>query len=245
VADNVGREELKLALKLATSFERADLSSEVLSSHEAEQIALEVGLPLDEFRGALAEARSSRLGRGKWLGPSPLLSAEASVSRPATAREAARAIAEGQAGLPQIAQGAEEVAPGIWRSSSRSSLLQVASDPLRTRVSAAANRGVFKAATILGTTGAGGFIGSQLGGLLSLMSAVGSPSAMAAGIGLGAVGGLVSGFVAGVSLWKASARSSQARLYQAVDRMRDALSPGADKESGDASEAGAPSIGDT
>ncbi|TVP78486.1 MAG: hypothetical protein EA352_01980 [Gemmatimonadales bacterium] len=111
-------------------------------------------------------------------------------------------------------------------------------------MSAAANRGVFKAATILGSTGAGGFIGSQIGGLLGVMSAVGSPSTITAGIALGAVGGLASGFVAGVSLWKASARSSQARLYQAVDRMRDALLPGTEKESGDSSEAGAPRIGD-
>jgi len=61
---------------------------------------------------------------------------------------------------------------------------------------------------------------------------------------LGGAGGLACGFVAGVSLWKASARSFQVRLYQAVDRMRDALSSPADKESGDASEAEAPSIGD-
>ena len=224
MADKVGGDELMLALKLAASLERDDASSGALSSEEAEQIAREVGVPLEDFRRALAETRSSRLGQGQWLGPSALLSAEAFVHGPVAARDAARAISEGQAGLPQLVQGAGEVASGIWRSSSRNSLLQVASDPLRSRVSAAANRGLFKTATILGATGAGGFIGGQLGALLT-SGFMGEVSSMVAvGIAVGSVGGLASGFLAGVSIWKASARSFQARLYQAVDRMRDVLS---------------------
>lgn len=224
MADKIDRDELTLALKLATSLERDDASSGALSSGEAQRIAREVGIPPEEFRRALVEARSSRLGHGHWLGPAALLSAEASLPGESDARGAARAIAEGQAGLPQIAQGTSDVAPGIWRSSSRGTLLQVASNPLQTRVSAAANRGIFKATTILGSMVGAGFIGGQLGALLAsgIMGEV--SSTVAVGIAVGGVGGVIAGFFLGVSLWKASARSLQGRLYQAVDRMRDALS---------------------
>lgn len=235
MVDEVRRDELALALELATSVEREGASPGAVSRDEAEQIARDVGISLEDFRTALAEARSSRLGRGRWLGPAALLSAEASVPGPSDSRDAARAIAEGQAGLPQITEGASEIASGVWRSSSRGSLLQVSCDPRRTRVSAAASRGLLKATTILGTTGAGGFIGGQLGALVisGLMGEV--SSTVAVGIAVGGVGGLVSGFFSGVALWKASARAYQNRLYEAVDRMRDALSPDRREERANAS----------
>lgn len=223
MTDRVDREDLALALELATTDDRDGRAAGALSPAQAEQIAREVGIPIEEFRRALAEVRANRLGRGRLLGPSPLQSAEATVVGPVTGDRAARAIAEGQAGLPQVAEGATEVAPGIWRSAARGSLVQVTSGGASSRVSAAANRLVFKATTIVGSTGAGGFVGAQLGGLLTsgLMGEV--SSTVAVGIAVGGVGGLLSGFAAGVSFWKASARTFQARLHQAVDRMRDTL----------------------
>lgn len=244
MADTVGREELALALKLATSDVSGERDAEGLSPGQAEEIAREVGIPLDQFRRALADARASSLGRTRWLGPSPLQSAEASVRGSATPDRAARAIAEGQAGLPQLTTTPIESAPGIWRSATRGSLLQVTSSASSTRVSAAANRTLFKATSILGSTAVGGFIGGQLGGLLTTAQFGEVNSSVAVAIAVGGVGGLLSGFAAGVKIWKVSARTFQARLYQAVDRMRDTLAEEPDQYLSDASGPGSPSSGD-
>jgi len=242
LADRVDREELALAIRLATSVED---SSDSLAPEQAELIAREVGIPVDQFRRALAEARSSVLGRGQWLGPSALQSVSASTPG-ATSRDAAlRALAAGQAGLPQIPAGAHQAAPGVWRAASRSSLIQLSAGDSSSRISAAANRVVFKGATILGSTGFGGFIGGQLGGLVStgLLGEVSSTVALS--IAVGGVGGLVAGLMGGVAVWRSSAKAFQVRLHEAVDRMRESLEDERASEDMDALEARPPTSGDT
>jgi hypothetical protein len=102
-------------------------------------------------------------------------------------------------------------------------MLQISTDSLGTRVTAAADRGVLKAITIVSTTGFGGFLGAELGVLVSSVFMGEVNSAVAVAMAMGGVGGLASGFFSGVALWRASARAMQNRLYQAVEKMRGAL----------------------
>jgi len=223
MTDNLGREELMLALKVAAAIDRDAPASDQVSRRQAEEIAKEVGITPAQFREALAQARSLQLDSGKLLGPSSSMSVEASVMREVTSRDAARAIAEGQAGLPQMSPKPVEVAPGVWRSSSSRTLLQISSDPSGTNLSAAANRGLLKASTIMGATGVGGFVGAQLGTLVTVVLTGDVSSTVALGLALGALGGIASGFASGVVLWRSSARLMQTRLHRAVDRMRGTL----------------------
>jgi hypothetical protein len=224
-SDPVTRGELALILDRASAMERT--ADGELSREEAERIAVEVGVSPDDFHRALAEVRASRLGRDSLLGPPATLSTVSRIPAlptPNTGDDIVRAMLQGQTVLPQYQARIEEVAPGVWRSSTRGSLLQVTTGGTGTEVAVTASRPWTKVSMILGGSGVGGLLGGQLGALLAI-GLTPSPGAVGVAIAAGGVAGLVAGLWAGASTWRATARSLQNRMMQAADRVRSELSP--------------------
>lgn len=221
-SDPVTRGELALILDRASALERA--TDEELSREEAERIAAEVGVSADDFHQALAEVRASRPGRGRLLGPPATLSTVLRIQTRPRGDDIVRAMVHGQAILPQYQARVEEVAPGVWRSATRDTLLQVSTGEAGTEVVVTISRPRSKAWMILFGAGAGAFIGSQLGALL-LVGLVGTLGAFGAIIAAGGVAGLAAGLWVGASTWRNTARALQDRMMQAADRVRSELSP--------------------
>ena len=221
MSDLIDRSELALVLDKAVAVEGD--GDERLSLHEAERIAGEVGIPAEEFRRALAAVRSARLGKGRLLGPPASLSTHSRSSARARGEEIVRAMAQGQAVLPQFQAEIEEVVDGVWRSSTRGTLVQVSSGRNGTEVVVSASRPFTKASLLVGSTAVGGFIGGQLGALISMGLGGDPSSAVGLAIAAGGVGGLVAGFSAGAAMWRSTARALQDRMIQAAARIRGEL----------------------
>ena len=225
-SDPVTRGELALILDRASAMEQT--ADEELSREEAERIAAEVGVSPEDFHRALAEVRASRLGRDSLLGPPATLSTVSRIPAlaptPNTGDDIVRAMLQGQTVLPQYQARIEEVAPGVWRSSTRGSLLQVTTGGTGIEVAVTASRPGTKVSMILGGSGVGGLLGGQLGALLAIGLSPG-PEAVGVAIAARGVAGLVAGLWAGASTWRNTARSLQDRMMQAADRVRSGLSP--------------------
>lgn len=218
-SDEISRADLALVLKSASELQASRSDDAAISVSEAERIASEVGIGPVEFRTALRTLRSSRVETSVMLGADSVLSAETTIERGVGAEEAARMLTQAQISLP--GGGAVEVpVPGTWRSSSRTTLIQVATQSGKTSVAAVVNRRLSK----LGMISGGAWLGT-IAGFTIIPSFVLGLGASAAGLALaqaiGVLGGAGGGFFIGRSVWTASAKRTQARVLLALERMKE------------------------
>lgn len=217
--DRLSRSDLALALQAATALQAARSDEETVPVAEAERVAAEVGIDPATFRAAVRVVRSSRIGVPGLFGFRASLSGETRMNGSVTAGQAARMLTQAHLSLP-VPGVLEEPAPNTWRSTDRTTLLQVTSMGGETSVGAVVDRRMAKVGIVSGGIGLGAVAGMLILPGVTL-AAGGSVAALALANVAGVLGGAGTGFLAGRAAWNATARRTHDRVVAALERMRD------------------------
>lgn len=217
--DRISRGELAKVLKAAAERQALLPADESMSLTEAERIAAEVGIDRSDFRSALSSIRSAQSAKSGFFGPHGVLSAETMIGHRVRPDDAVQMLAQAQLPIASVGGDIDTPAPGVWRLSSRSALLQVATVGDRTTIGVASSRRVAKSGLISG----GALIGMMTGAIVlpGLAFATGPTiESLALANIVGILGGAASGLGAGWISWRIVARRGQERVAAAVERMR-------------------------
>ena len=184
---------------------------------EVEQIAAEVGIPVNYVRRAAQFLQPIRenIVVGP-LGHSALHSVEAHVHTQASPEAARVLLASAAAQLGMASVVYDEPMPGTWRiGSGRRAVVQVSPEATGTRIAILSDRRLLKAALLAAGAGVGAYVGAQVGFGVAIRAA--EPLRAASYLlPLGGIAGGILGIISGRVTWQLQARAWYRRMKEVL-----------------------------